>query len=64
MTLDQGDESDRLAEVVAEVVNCASDRCKELEGRDLLALQTELLEWLSDWQNLEVLYCDDFSVDN
>ena len=60
MTLDQGDELDRLAEVVAEVVSRASDRCKELEGRDRMALQNELLEWWSDWQTLEVLYFDEF----
>ena len=61
--MDQGAEIDRLAEVVAEVVSRASDHCKELEGRDRMALQNELLEWLSDWQNMEIMWCDDFNKD-
>ena len=63
MTLDQGDELDRLAEVVAEVVSRASDRCKELEGRDRMALQNEILEWWSDWQNMQIMWCNDFNED-
>lgn len=56
-------ETESLCQSVSDAIHCAHARFQILEGRDLLALQSEMLEWLSDWQNMEIMWCDDFNED-
>ena len=56
-------ETESLCQSVSDAIHSARARFQVLEGRDLLALQSEMLEWLSDWQNMEIMWCDDFNED-
>ena len=49
------DPHDHLCQVIYETLEDAKKRFQVLEGRDLFALQSELLEWLSgDWEEMDV----------
>jgi len=48
-------EEENLCQSIYDCITSASERCKVLEGRDRMALQSELLEWISgDWKEMEV----------
>lgn len=48
-------QEEHLCQSVYDAITNAQERFKVLEGRDRLALQMELLEWLSgDWKEMEV----------
>jgi len=48
-------QDENLCQSIYDAITNAQERFKVLEGRDRLALQMELLEWLSgDWKEMEV----------
>lgn len=50
-------EEENLCKSIYNTLENAKSRLKQLEGRDKLALQMELLEWMSgEWKEMEVEY--------
>lgn len=51
-------EEENLCQSIYNALENAKNRIQQLEGRDKLALQMELLEWTScEWKELEVEWC-------
>ena len=52
-------EEENLCQSIYNTLENAKIRIKHLEGRDKLALQMELLEWMSgEWKEMEVEWCE------
>ena len=55
-------QDENLCQSVYDAITNAQERFQVLEGRDRLALQMELLEWMSgDWKEMEVEWMEETS---